>query len=227
MRWRIVGIVLLLVSIILLGTMVFSYPTGDESHPLLNEQVPVLYVYEATEFGAPIVAEKNVTINPSAIVRAHANSEYRVNVVVNATKANVTGNVPALIDFWVVNHTGRNLIWSYLENETYFQFLPNASYVLPGVKAYAHSIESAIIAKTLRGMDYDGNYTLLLINPDQNTTAALTSILVEDLLITRGYLVNADAITISMTAISAVAGIFLIIKPPGKSSRHARRSESK
>jgi hypothetical protein len=220
MRWRIIGIALLLVSIIVLGTMVFSYPTSNKSRTLLDEQVPVLYVYAATELGAPIVAERNITLNP---LTQPPKTEYVVNVIVKATEANTTGNKEAPIDFWMVNHTGRNMIWSYLENETYLGYLPNASYSLPGIKAYGRSIDSSLIAKTLRGLDYDGNYTIMLINPHEKVQAANTSIVVEETIVTMGYLVNADAVSISLTGVLAFAGIALAVKPPRKVSRHGQK----
>jgi hypothetical protein len=220
MRWRIIGVTLLLVSIVLLGAMIFSYPTSNESRTLLDEQVPVIYVYAATEFGAPIVAERNVTINPPAL---SSNTEYVVNVLVKATQSNVTGNKPTLIDFWMVNHTGRNLVYSYLENETYLQYL-NASDYLPGVRAYAQSIDSSLIAKTLRGLDYNGNYTAILINPYENIVAN-TSITIEETLITKGYLVSANVMSVSLTGVVAFVGLFLTLKRPKRASRRIQKEK--
>lgn len=225
MRWRIVGVTLLLISIVLAGLILIPIP-ASKSNTLLewdksvNGTIPLPYVYYDMDIAGPLFAAKNVTINPLGHPN---NTNYVVNVLVNVFDYNVTPVEPAVVDLWIVNHTGALLIGSYLNNGTY-PVNVTQPFEIPGVTAYCESIFKSLIVKPLQGLDYNGNYTVILINPYDGVTANVT-IVIEDALTWTEYLMQPNVVNILLTAIIALTGGYLALKKPKKADRVKRRKK--
>ncbi len=230
MRWRIIGIVLLLVSALLTSLVFLEVVVTEEKHTLLDEsEIRLIYLWEAGEF-APIWAEKNVTLSPLNTTLTPPdrppNLRYTISVLARSTVWNSSVTEVAPIDFWVVNHTGRNRLKGYMENNTYpTTGWENRTQELPGVKAYAKGLDKALIVKFLQNMDYNGNYTILMINPykkDSNVT-----VVVDETLTTRGHILELSPVVAAPVLIlTLIPGVYLTAKNPnwlGKQPRRRKR----
>jgi len=199
----------------------------EEKHTLLDEsKVPLVYIWEAGEF-APIWAERNVTLSPLNTTLTPPdrppNLRYTISVLARSTVWNSSVTEVAPIDFWVVNHTGRNKLIGYIENNTYpTTGWENRIQELPGVKAYAKGLDKALIVKFLQDMDYNGNYTILMVNPYKDTSNV--TVVVDETLTTRGHILELSPVVAApMLVLMLVPGVYLAAKNPKWLSKKPRR----
>jgi len=217
MKWRAIGAILLLIAIVLASLTQIPFSTS-RSHVLLEQdKLPVPFVNIELDLIGPLPAEKNVTINP---LSTPPNSNYVVNVLVNAYAYNVTPTSPTAIDLWIVNHTGSNVIFNILQNGTY-PINATEPFIIPGLKTYLESINKAFILRPLEGMDFNGNYTIMIINP-YNIEANVT-VVVEDTLTTTTRLLQVNAGSVLLPAIIALVGVYMVVKKPKRENRVKRR----
>jgi hypothetical protein len=232
MRWRIVGIALLLVSALLIILVSYEIVVKEEQHTLLDEEgIPLIYIWEAGEY-APIWAERNSTLTPLNTTLTPpdrpSNLKYTVSVLAKSTVWNSSATKEAPIDFWVVNQTGRKRLIGYLENGTYpTTGWENRTQELPGVKAYAKGLDKALIVKFLQDMDYNGNYTIVLINPYKETSNV--TVVVDETLTTKGHILELSPVVAApMFVLMLVPGVYLTAKNPkwlGKRPRRRKRQD--
>jgi hypothetical protein len=191
---------------------------------LEEHSVPVFFLdlFRDTT-GEPIMAEKNVMLTPSEKTN---NVDYFVNALVIATVWNSSNPKNyTLIDFWVVNSTGRNFLYNdILQNSSYaYYYYTNLTQpYLPKVKTYAFSVNKATMVLRLRNLDYDGNYTLILINPYQEVTANAT-IVVEEVFVIERHIITPNFASVSATTVTAVLGLYMVVKNPRWSSKKVRK----
>ena len=222
MKMRLVGIVLFLGFIFLVGLQL-NFPIVRSNVALEEHNIPIVFLDLFRETtGEPVFAEKNVTLTPS---KNTSNVTYSVTALVAATVWNSTNPKNyTLIDFWVVNHTGRNLLYHYLENssQTYYFYTNLTQPFLPGIKTYAGSADKAIMVLRLRDLDYDGNYTLILINPYSEATANVT-IVIEEVFTIERHFINPNNASISVTMVAAILGLYMTVKNPRWFSKKVRK----
>ena len=218
---------MLLVSALLVSLVFFEIVVKEEKHTLLDEsKVPLVYIWEAGEF-APIWAERNVTLSPLNTTLTPPdrppNLRYTISVLARSTVWNSSVTEVAPIDFWVVNHTGRNKLIGYIENNTYpTTGWENRIQELPGVKAYAKGLDKALIVKFLQDMDYNGNYTILMVNPYKDTSNV--TVVVDETLTTRGHILELSPVVAApMLVLMLVPGVYLAAKNPKWLSKKPRR----
>jgi len=204
MKWRYIGIPLFIFSIIFASLHV-ELPIGRSNVVLENNGVPVPFVYPVGIPEQPFPAELNVTLTPLN------KTDYVVEALVTATVWNSSSQNYTYIDFWVVNNTGMKLLYGYLLNNTYM-YIINQTQALPGVKAYAKALDKALMVKRLQSLDYDGNYTLVLINPYEEM--ANVSIIVEETWKETGRLLEPNVVSVSVIVVTAVLGLYITVKNP-------------
>jgi len=219
MRWRIVGILLLLISLVLIVLLFVDVPMVPKSNVLLEQEGILLpYIYPLGEPPPAFVLAPNMTLTPSGKVN------YIVEVLVRATVWNTTkwdSKKEVLVDLWVINQTGLELLLNYVENNDTYPVNPN----VPGVKTYAKALNIGSRGKNivrLTGLDYDGNYTIALINPYTEVDANVT-LVVEETYWETGRIVPPNYATLSFTAVLAVVGLYVVLKGPTWSNPKTRR----
>lgn len=219
MNWRLVGIAILLISLILAVLLLVDFPIVQKSNVLLEQEGIMLpFVYPLGEPPPAMVPAVNVTLTPLN------RTNYIVEVLVVATVWNTTKWDPknaTLVDLWVVNHTGAQLLLNYIENNGTYPINPD----VPGVKTYAKILNMGSPNRNivrLAGLDYDGNYTVVLINPYREVDANVT-LLVEETYWEPGRILPPNYVTLGFTAALAVVGLYVVVKGPEWSSSKARR----
>jgi hypothetical protein len=200
--------------------MIPRITTGTQNSVLYDSSkevkggIPVPFVY-ADQFVGPVYPQYNVTINP---LGRPSHTDYVVNILLDSKQWNKTspGNIP--LDLWVVNHTGKNIINSYLENSTYpVQLNRSGNFLFPGLKVYAESIDQSAVVGPLHGLDHNGIYTIMIINPYQGADfEANVTIVLEDTLTTYRYILEPSEITILSASAIALIGLGMILKKPKK-----------
>jgi hypothetical protein len=219
MRWRIVGIVLLLISLVLSVLLFVDFPLAQKSNVLLEQEgVLVPFMYPLGEPPPALVPTPNVTLTP------FSRTNYIVEILVVATVWNTTKWNPknaTLVDLWVVNHTGAQLLLNYVENNGTYPTNPN----VPGVKTYAKVLNMGSPNRNivrLVGLNYNGNYTVALINPYRGVDANVT-LVVEETYWETGRIVPPNYITLAFTAALAVVGLYVVVEGPAWSNPKTRR----
>jgi hypothetical protein len=223
MKRRVIGIIFILFSLVLAGLQLIPI-IEKKSNVLLDEHgIPLIFLDTFREIdGTATYAAKNVTLTP---LGNPDNVVYEVDVLVIATVWNSSKpNNYTLIDFWVVNQTGA-LLFRELLNESSSPYIILTDLIrdgtipsLPGIKTYAQSVDKAIIPKKLSGLDYNGNYTFILVNPYREVVANV-SILVEEVKTVYMHIVKPSFLSILGTGFSAIVGLYLLIKKPRVSKR--------
>lgn len=208
---------LLLLSIVL-ASLHIEFPIVNRSNVVLEEHgVPVIYMYPVSDF-APFLVQMNTTLIPSN------KTYYNVNALVTATVWNSSLQNYTRIDCWVVNNTGRNLLNEYLENNTYeFSVQQLGLGAHPSVKTYAKGLDMDIKWFRFEGLDYDGEYWVVLINPYASVVANV-SVVIEETWKETWRLIEPNIVSVSVTLVIAVVGLYMTVKNPGWLSKKARRT---
>jgi len=218
MKWRFIGTMLLLLSIVL-ASLHIEFPIVNRSNVALEEHgVPVVFMYPAGEF-VPFFVQMNTTLIPSN------KTYYDVNALVTATVWNSSLQNYTRIDFWVINNTGRNLLYEYLENNTY-EFNIEHLGALPSVKAYAKGLDMDVKLLQFEGLDYDGEYWVALINPYASVVANV-SVVIEETWKETWRLIEPNIVSVSVTLVIAVVGLYMTVKNPRWLSKKARRTRTR
>jgi hypothetical protein len=219
MRWRIVGIVLLLVSLVLGVMLSVDFPLVQRSNVLLEQEGILLpFMYPFGEPPPALVLTPNVTLTP------FSRTNYIVEVLVVATVWNTTKWDPknaTVVDLWVLNQTGAQSLLNYVENNSTYPVNPYVS----GVKTYAKVLNMGSPNKNivrLEGLNYDGIYFVALINPYREADANIT-LVIEETYWETGRIIPPNYITLAFTAALAVVGLYVVVKGPAWSNPKTRR----
>lgn len=225
MKWRVIGVLLLLLSLLLAALEFTESPIIGRSNVAFEKHgIPVVYVFAGGELAGPFFPEWNVTLNPLN------KAQYVVEALVQATVLNSTstsikvGN-DTLIDFWVVNKTGSKLLYDYLNNGTYYSWVGNTT-SLPGVRAYAKGLNVGGFGRVLvsfEGVDYDGTYTVALINPHSFVNVANVSVTIEESWRLMGHIIEPNLVSVPVTVLLAFSGVYMAVKNPSWLSKEAKR----
>lgn len=178
--------------------------------------IPVPFVYTDQLVG-PLYPQYNVTINP---LNLPPHTDYVVHILLDSVQWNKTSPEPEPVDLWVVNWTGRNMINSRLENFTY-PINATENFNWSGLKTYCESIDQPrtinqpAIVGNLHDLDYNGNYTIMIINAYQGTDyEANVTIVLEATLTTYMYILEPSEINMLSTLGVALVGLAIVIKKP-------------
>jgi hypothetical protein len=225
MKWRVTGVILLVLVVLLAALEFTESPIIGKSNVVFEKHgIPVVYVYPEGELGGPLFPEWNVTLNPMN------KTQYAVNALVQATVLNSSdasvkvGNA-TFVDLWVVNETGSKLLYDYLFNETYYEWVGNSS-GLPGVETYAKGLNVGGFDRylvTFERVDYDGNYTVALINPHSFVNVANVSLTIEETWRLMGHIIEPNILSVPVTVLLAFSGVYMAVKNPSWLSKEAKR----